>query len=177
MDNMQRIKRMGRVLGRVSTALLWATPFLCALFWVFFNDFPLIMKARLLIPGRLDLPDLNRALCLAASILPAGVAMYGFKTMRDLFGLYAQGEIFSRRDVACYRRLGRTLLYWSGAAFLSTPLLSLAMSVGMPVGHRQITVSVGSDELAALFAGAAVLVISWVMDEGRGIEEERALTI
>ncbi|WP_243357841.1 DUF2975 domain-containing protein [Fundidesulfovibrio terrae] len=168
---------MSRLLGRVSTVLFWATPFACALFWAYFNGFPDIMKSRFLVPGRLDLLAMNRALCFVANMLPAVVAMYGFRTIRELFGLYAAGEIFSRRNVSCYRALGKALLYWAGAAFLNTPLLSLAMSAGMPAGQRHITVSLGSDELAALFAGAAALVISWVMDEGRHIEEEQALTI
>lgn len=177
MDNMTRIRKMSRILSRVSGLLFWLTPVGCALFWAVFNDFPDIMKQRFLIPGRLDLPALNRALCFTASILPAGVAMYGFKNMRELFRLYAAGEIFSRRNVSRYRAMGLALLYWAGAAFVNTPLLSLAMSVGMPEGQRHITVGIGSDELAALFAGSAALVISWVMDVGRGIEEEQALTI
>nr|WP_291332506.1 DUF2975 domain-containing protein [Desulfovibrio sp.] len=97
--------------------------------------------------------------------------------LSGLFGLYASGELFSPRNVTCYRRLGRTLLYWAAAAFLHTPLLSLASSIGMPQGQRHISVGIGSVEIVALFAGATALVISWVMDEGRGIEEERTLTI
>jgi len=177
MDNLPRIKRLSALLGRISTLLFWAAPFLCALFWAFFNDLPLIMRAAHLPPGSVDIPAANRALCFVVSLLPTGVAMYGFRTLRTLFGLYAAGEIFSPRNVCCYRGLGKTLLYWAGASFLNTPLTSLAMSAWMPPGQRHITVSIGSDELAALFMGAAVLVISWVMDEGRGIEEERALTI
>lgn len=177
MDNITRIKKTSRILTRVSGLLFWLTPVGCVLFWAVFNDFPDIMRQRFLPPGRLDLPAFNRALCLAVTILPAGVAMYGFGKMRELFGLYASGEIFSRRNVACYRAMGRALLYWAGAAFVNTPLLSLAMSLGMPDGQRHITISIGSDELAAVFAGSAALVISWVMDEGRGIEEEQALTI
>lgn len=177
MDNMHRIRKMSRHLARAATVLYWGTPLMVALFWVCFNSFPEVMKLRFLPPGRVDLPAVNRVLCGVVNVLPAAVAMHGFKTLRELFGLYAAGEIFSRRNVACYRALGRALLYWAGAAFVNTSLLSLAMSAGMPPGQRFLTISLGSDELAALFAGAVALVVSWVMDEGRHIEEEQALTI
>jgi len=177
MDNLQRIRRMSTVLGRVSAVLFWVTPLACALFWGVFNALPEVVKARFLFPGTHELAALNRALCFLVGMIPAAVAMYGFRTLRELFALYAAGEIFSRRNVACYRTLGRALLYWAGAVFVNTTLLSLAKSVGMPQGQRYLVVGVGSDELAALFAGAAALVISWVMDEGRHIEEEQALTI
>lgn len=177
MDNLTRIKRMSTILAKASALLLWVTPMLCAAYWFFFNSFPDVMKTQLPVPGRMELSALNRALCFLSAMLPAGVAMYGFKSLRELFGLYAAGEIFSQHNVSCYRSLGRTLLYWAGAIFLHTPLLSLALSVGMPEGQRHVVVAFGSVELAALFGGAVALVISWVMDEGRGIEEERALTI
>ncbi len=177
MDNLPRIKRMSRLLCRVAGLFLWSIPTGCVLFWAFFNHLPEAMTGPLLIPGRDALPLLNRALCLAAALLPAGVAMYGFLTLRRLFGLYAEGEIFSRRNVLCYRELGMALLYWALATFLHTPLLSLALSVGMPEGQRQLTIGLDSMELVTVFAGLVALVISWVMDEGRSIQEEQALTI
>lgn len=177
MDNILRIKRMSGKLRAVSALLFWATPALCAVYWLYFNEFPEVMKAKIGILGRPELSIVNRVLCFVATMLPAGVAMYGFSVLRGLFGLYSGGEIFSARNVACYRKLGRTLLYWAGAVFLNTTLISLAASVGMPPGQRHVTVGFGSIELVALFAGAVALVISWVMDEGRRIEEEQALTI
>ena len=177
MNNMLRIKRMSGKLRSVSALMFWTTPLLCAAYWVYFNEFPEVMKVQRIFPMLRELPAVNRTLCFAATMLPAGVAMYGFSVLRGLFGLYAAGELFSERNVSCYRRLGRALLYWAGAVFLNTTLISLAASVGMPQGQRHITVGLGSIELVALFAGAVALVIAWVMDEGRSIEEERALTI
>jgi len=177
MDNMLRIKRVSGKLRRASDALFWATPLLCAVYWCFFNEFPAAMKSQLPVMERMELPAMNRLLCFAATLPPVGVAMNGFWNLRGLFGLYAAGEVFTKRNVCRYRRLGRTLLYWAGAVFLHTPLLSLAMSAGMPQGQRHLVIAIGSIELVALFAGAVALVISWVMDEGRRIEEENALTI
>ena len=177
MDNMLRIKRMSGKLRTVSNLMFWATPLFCAVYWICFNELPDILKDSAILSWRQGLPVMNRVLCFAATMLPAGVAMYGFSVLRELFGLYFARELFSERNVSCYHKLGRTLLYWAGAGFLHTTLVSLAVSVGMPQGQRHITVLLDSTELVALFAGAAALVISWVMDEGRGIEEERALTI
>ncbi|MFZ5428497.1 MAG: DUF2975 domain-containing protein [Thermodesulfobacteriota bacterium] len=177
MDNMLRIRRMSGKLLALSTLMFWVTPILCAAYWFYFNDLPAEARVQRGIAGLPVLSGQSRLLCFVATMLPAGVGMAGFRIMRRLFGLYAEGEIFSGRNVSCYRSLGRVLLCWAGAVFLHTPLLSLAASLGMPEGQRYITVGIGSIELMALFAGAAALVISWVMDEGRGIEEDRALTI
>ena len=177
MDNLDRIKRASARLRLAARLMFWGAPLVCAAYWAFFNDLHAFMKPSHLLDWRPDLPGLNRLLCFVAAMLPTGVAMLGFATLGRLFGLYGAGELFSARNVDCYRRLGRTLLYWALAVFLSTPLLTLAASVGMPPGQRRITLGIGSVELMAVFAGAAALVISWVMDEGRGIEEERALTI
>lgn len=177
MDNLERIRRRSVVLRGVATLMLWATPLFCALYWAYYNEFPEPMRARAAFPVPGELSAFNRLLCFAATLVPAGAAMEGFAALRALFGLYARGELFSARNVGCYRRLGRALLYWAGGVFLYTPLASLAVSAGLPPGQRHITVGLGSVELAALFAGSAALVISWVMDEGRHIEEDRALTI
>jgi len=40
-----------------------------------------------------------------------------------------------------------------------------------------ITVSFDSGEFTGVFVGIVVLIISWVMDEGRKIEEEQALIV
>jgi hypothetical protein len=177
MDNVQRIKMTSEKLRKASSLLLWITPALCALYWACFNELPEVMKAQPGIPGQAELTVLNKVLCFMATMVPAGVAMHGFAVLRGLFGLYATGEIFSERNVACYRKLGSTLLYWAGAVFVHTSLISLAVSVGMPKGQRHLTIAGGPIELAALFAGAVALVVSWVMDEARRIEEEQSLTI
>lgn len=177
MDNLTRIKRMSRRLEKIAWLLFWLAPVVCALFWIFFNEFPEIMKTQHGLVKRSFLPLGNRALCFCATLPALSVAMYSLSALRSLFRLYAQGEVFSGRNVACYRKLGLSLLYWSGAVFLQTPLLSLAMSAGMPPGQRSLTVALGSVELASLFAGLVALLVSWVMDEGRRIEEEQSLTI
>jgi hypothetical protein len=177
MDNMTRIKRMSGRLEKVAWLLFWLAPLGCALFWLFFNEFPEIMKQQHGMVKRDYLPLFVRLLCFCATLPATAAAMYSMRALRALFRLYARGEVFSGRNVACYRKLGLSLLYWSGAVFLQTPLLSLAMSVGMPPGQRQLTVALGSVELATLFAGLIALLISWVMDEGRRIEEEQSLTI
>jgi hypothetical protein len=87
------------------------------------------------------------------------------------------GRIFDPENVACYRGLGKALLLWAGASFVQTPLLSIIATLPNPPGTRLLTLGVGSGELGFLFLGGLVLVVSWVMDEGRKLDEEQALTV
>lgn len=178
MDSTGRIRRVSGVFQRVSTAVIVAIPVLVAGYWLAFDELPGDMVAGVLPPGmERPLGGSARLLAGAASLVPASVLLYGFTVLRRLFGLYRQGQVFSPAVVDCYRRLGRTLLAWGAALFLHTPLLTLAMSSSNPPGRRMISLGIGTGELTAAFLGGLALLVSWVMDEGRKLEEEQSFTV
>jgi hypothetical protein len=178
MSNLGKIRTVSKTFRGLCTLGLVALPLGTVLFWAGFNALPQTMSAPFLI--NVATPTLGweaRAMACAASMLPVGALCYGFVCLRRLFGLYMEGRIFSPANVACYRRLGRSLLFWAAAQFLDGPLLTLALTSANPPGQHMITIGVGSGELTALFLGGVVLLVSWVMDEGRRLEEDQLLTI
>lgn len=186
MDNAKRIRRLSARLNVVVTALLALVPLAVLLYWVFYNDLPpdwIFLKSvaagalELALGGRLPASPMCRTLGFFVTLIPTGVGLYGLLGLRRLFALYRAGRVFEPANVACYRRIGRAALFWAGAVFLQTPLLSLALSLDAPKGQRHLTVGIGTTELTALFLGGVVLLIAWVMDEARGLEEDRSLTI
>lgn len=178
MENTQRIISVSRKLRITCKGLIICLPVIYALLWTFFNQLygmgPLVP-----LPVRVDhyLPPLTRFLAFLADMIPLGVMIYGLRKLEGLFRLYEHGLIFTEQHVRYFRSLGRTLIVWVGCDVVRNSLLSMVLTLDKPPGQRVITVGLGSADFAAIFVGIVVLIISWVMDEGRKIQEEQALIV
>jgi hypothetical protein len=117
------------------------------------------------------------SLAFLASLLPVSVAVYGLGTLRSLFKLYENGIMFSSDNVRYFHRLGYVCIAWVIANAVFTTLISAIITFGNPPGERAIVAQFGTSDMANLIIGAIVLLISWVMDEGRKLEDEQAHTI
>ena len=53
-------------------------------------------------------------------------------------------------------------------------LLSVVLTMGNPPGERALVLSFSSNELALLFLGGCLLVISWVMAESSRLADDNA---
>jgi hypothetical protein len=84
-----------------------------------------------------------------------------------LFGLYAQGVVFDRRNARRIRDTGLWLIADGALPFVCHLVLS---SAGLEIDHRWA--HLGS--LQELILGAVVVVIAEVMHVGREIEEDRS---
>jgi hypothetical protein len=177
-DNLQRIRRLGRTLERVClTGAVAVTP-LVAGYWLFFNQLPADMTqeaARL--AEVMVLPGWVRGLCFLAAMVPTVALAVTLLRLRALCALYAQGRIFTLANVVCFRSLSRALLAWAGASILYTPLHGLAVTAANPPGRHMLALGVGGTELALFFVAALAVVIARVMDEARRLDEEQALTV
>ena len=176
-DGLGHIRRTSRRFGLLAQVLVVLLPVLNLVFWVSFNVLPPDFLAGLPVSpvGSLPLPVLVAGF--VASLLPVGVMVFGLLTLRTLFRLYEDGVIFSAANVRCFRRLGYAFIAWVLANIAYTPLLSVIITAVNPPGERALVVEVGSSELSALITGGIVLLIAWVMDEGRKLEDEQAHTV
>jgi len=177
MDNLGRIRSASQAFSTLCLALMGLVPLCLAAYWLFLNELPHSMYAPLPVAPSAELGYGLRLLGFLVTMIPCGVLLYALSRLRRLFALYREGIIFDRRNVACYRDLGKALVCWAGAAFVQTPLLSIVITLPNPPGTRLLMLGVGSGELGFLFLGGLVLLISWVMDEGRRLDEEQALTV
>ena len=118
-----------------------------------------------------------------------------------LFHFYEQGLIFAADSIRCIRTLG---LLWVVGWMLLTPLngllhpspsigpqptVSSASASNEPSRHivsvRSFRVRMGffsfnfgtNFDFGRLLEGATIIVIAWIMDEGRKLQEEHELTI
>ncbi|AGW13137.1 DUF2975 domain-containing protein [Megalodesulfovibrio gigas] len=178
MDRIERIARWSRRLRGVLFVVALVLPLAHVAFWVWMGALPQSLVARAL-PGSvvLPLPVGARALGGMVALLPVAAAVYGLLVLQRLFGLYAQGMIFTPQNVACFRQLATALLWWAGLGFLQTPLLSMALSLHLPAGHRVIELALTTPDVTALLLGLVLRVAVWVMEEGCELHTDHSLTI
>jgi heme/copper-type cytochrome/quinol oxidase subunit 4 len=178
MENTQRIIAVSRKLRITCKGLIICLPVIYGVFWTFFNQF-YNMGPFVPLPVRVDhdLPRLTRFLAFLVDLIPMVAIIYGLRKLEGLFLLYEKGLIFTEQHVRYFRSLGRTLIVWVGCDVVRNSLLSMVLTLDKAPGQRIITVGLGSADFAAIFVGIVVLIISWVMDEGRKIQEDQALII
>ena len=116
----------------------------------------------------------------------AALGLWYWKLSR-LFRFYEQGMIFSVEPISCIKMLGA--LFCVGGV-LNTALQMLpppapqTLPTGVTMGpihvyhlnFFQCDFGTGID-FGLLLAGATIVLIAWIMDEGRKIQEEQELTI
>jgi len=92
-------------------------------------------------------------------LIRLGLFICGFVLVNWLFILFARGNFFAAVNVHCVRWIGLVVAA-DGFAVFAQQLM-----------HREI--SLGPEPLIGLF----VVLISWIADEGRKIQEEQELTV
>jgi hypothetical protein len=176
MQELGRIAKASRRLGLVFRLGMWLTPALVAAFWLLVGQNSVLQRQ---LPVALDpgLPWPAQVWGFAVSMLPGAVAMYVLSQLSGLFRLYEQGQFFTQDNVAIFQRLGRAIIIWAASDFLRVTGLGLVLTLHRAAGQRLLVLSLSSDQVLLALIGLVVLTISWVMDEARKIEEDRALII
>lgn len=149
-------------------------------FWIFYNQLPQTLISVSFggnIPNPSSLDGFQRFLGFLASALPLAAQVFAILVIMRLLKLYREGSIFSAAHVLLFKRLGQTLVFYGVAGILQATGLSLVMTMNNPPGQRLVSIGAGSDDIALFVVAAVVLMLSWVMDEGRKQAEEQALTV
>lgn len=119
---------------------------------------------------------LRGAACLV-DMIPTACVMMSFYYLVKLFQLYAKNIVFSYENVKYIRKIGIMLFLQVVATMLIQPVLSLILTLDAAKGGHVIALGLGSDEITNLVIAGIVILISWVMEEGRKLEEEQTLTV
>jgi hypothetical protein len=119
---------------------------------------------------------------------PMIVAVWYWK-LAQLFRFYERGLIFAAETIHTLKVLG-ILCAVSGIAFsivsltnklffpphLLPPNVTVTVTKSYQLGFFNFDFGTGID-FGALMAGILIVIIAWIMDEGRKIQEEQALTV
>lgn len=145
-----------------------------------FSMFPIEYVASIRLPVDVDLPSLRltvRILSCLILMIPTVIVMFGFYYLIQLFKLYAKNTIFDLNNVTLIKKIGITFIVQAIANIIIQPVLSIVLTMDAPPGGHVIAIGVGSHEVSNFVIGFIVVLISWIMEEGRKLEEEKQLTI
>lgn len=118
-----------------------------------------------------------RTFGLGVSMIPTTISMLSLWWLIRLFSYFIHGEIFTCHTVKYIRRLGWTM--FSGV--LLTPvheaLLTIVLTLHNAPGKRLVRISFESADVKQLITAGLIILISWIMNEGRKLRETNELTI
>lgn len=123
------------------------------------------------------MPWETRLMGLAVSILPSGIAMVFLWWLIQLFSSFARGEVFTGATVRHIRNLGWTMIVGVISAPIYDALISYTLTMHNPPGERIISIGLDSTEFEELIMAGIIILISWVMEEGRKLRESDELTV
>lgn len=118
------------------------------------------------------IPFAYRLAALVVDLIPTALVVWALIELYRLFQHYAKGEVFS---VAALGNLNRVaaLMFWQVlVSFIAGAPVSYILSLYRGAGHREISLGLGSNDLAFLFMAGVVLVIARVMAEARRMADE-----
>jgi hypothetical protein len=111
--------------------------------------------------------------------------------LAKLFHLYQRGLVFAHEAIRCIKVLGLLCVInwfvtsaWHGTYYLFPAPHQPILPVGVigtihqsPVIVGFFSFSIGGINVGMLLAGIIIVIIAWIMDEGRKIQEEQELTV
>lgn len=172
------IPRLARPMLHLMTAALWLVPAIIVAYVLLFPEqlahHPTIAAAHV---ETATLSGPAKGAAIAALLVVASPTMWALWELKRLFEGYAAGAIFTVAAARRLRSCGFAVLISSGKTVVGAVLLSLAISIDLPQGHKVLSVSLSSDDVGLLLIGGIVLVIARVMEEAAGLAEENAAFI
>lgn len=105
---------------------------------------------------------------LVLSVISFGLYFFGVVSFYRLLGLYEKGIIFSTANVLQMKKVGSSLLGYG--------IMAAAANI-IHIGELVIPLALMKLFSPWILVGGTIYIIAWIMDEGRKIQEEQALTV
>jgi hypothetical protein len=187
MDTRSKIKRVSRILRYLTLIYLCAGPISKAIFWItngeplhpFFkiSIWPEALIAENCLRPIATLAPMTKILGFLVSLIPNIFSVLALYYLARLFKLFEGLEFFSQNSVSLLRKIGFALLGGQLIYPIYTALISLTVTISNPPGERMIATAFGTAELSWTALALVIILASWIMDEGRKLQEEQEATI
>lgn len=183
---MHNISRTSRNIRYLINAFLLAWPIYMTLYW--FNVFNLTHIAVSLgfkthpgpfasvVPGipTVALTPMQLTLGYLVTMVSISISLFSLYYLARLFQYFELGEFFTKNTVFCLRRSGLFM-------FLSVLIDKLSDTVVLFINsihvRPAITIGISNHDINSLFIASIVILAALILDEGRKMQEEQALTI
>lgn len=180
---MNKIQKVSFFLRSFFQIIFFVLPILLVLFWLFAPVlYPLYpYAATYFIPSGIEiLHPLSVTNCLFGfliNLLPTVVTMYILHFLIKLFSLYEKGAIFTYENAKYIKKIAITMLIGQFVRFIYEVLISIALTIDNPAGHRVGTITFNNYDVYNIITAIMLIVISWIMAEGAKLKEEQSLTV
>ncbi|HXC57582.1 MAG TPA: DUF2975 domain-containing protein [Rhizomicrobium sp.] len=119
-------------------------------------------------------PILYRLAALAFSLGAEFFTVWALWSLRALFLLYAEGEVFSPQALKLLNNIAVALFAGVIVGFVVHAPITLLLTWPLGHGHQAISLNFGSDDVITLFSAGVGLVAARVMVEARRLADENA---
>lgn len=173
MDNKQKIRRVSLVLRLASDAYLILKPLLAIAIWLNFDSLAGSIESS---PGlQMEyVGSINLLLGFLVNCIPMGLMLYGVWHLRQLFGLYTTGMLFTPANAKHLHTFAAMLLITVVTSPIIDILQSVVLTMNHPEGERSLSINLSSADLTTLFLAGVMFAIAWIMREGHRLAEENA---
>ncbi|WP_428025682.1 DUF2975 domain-containing protein [Arcobacter sp.] len=180
MDNMSKIKKVSKLFNLLLTGLLIILPIYYILYWLFINS----LSESLINVNIGPVPECSNALSVnlqiigfISSLLPLSALIYGIIHIKKLFLFYQEGITFSLEQVILFKKVSKALALWIVFSIIYESIKSILFSWDNPVGERILEIGFNGNQIGIVIISIVILVIAWIMDEGRILSEENKLIV
>lgn len=110
-------------------------------------------------------------------LIMATIQTYLFWQLRKLFAAYSVGKFFTRRNSISLNRIALAFLALTLISILIITICSLFLISKNIIDLRSLLITSGILQGCNIVMSITILVVSWVLEEGRLIKEEHEHTI
>jgi hypothetical protein len=116
----------------------------------------------------------DRMAAFACAAVPLAIAVWALLTLRELLLQFAAHDVFSRQTSRTLSILSLAVFAYVVAAFVAEAPIGYFLRRADPDNHIVFALSIGLEDLVALFAAAVTAVIARVMAEATAVADENA---
>lgn len=172
---LRRIQRLSVLLAHSCLVLVICLPVAAMAFWLSADIAALAAHTHLReLAVEQPLAPWQRWGGAGITLIPLGLLLAGLWQVRRCFQNFAAGHYFELRTIRYLRHFAAWSCASVLAGFVATPALSVLLTLNNSPGHRQLALSIGSDQLFTLFFAGMVWLIAAVMTHACALAEENA---
>ena len=111
------------------------------------------------------------------TLIPTLIQLTVVYSLIRLFQLYERHEFFSIKNVFHIRQAGYALLLLQFLTPICNFLLGFVLTSVNPPGYRFARLNINDTNIGLIFTALIIILISWIMSEGRKLQDDQQLTI